>query len=439
MRGRRRPAVILGLLLAAGACRPAPPPAVSADIVGLMSGPSAGFARADGPRPIVFPADEGPHPAYQTEWWYYTGQLFVRDPADEAAPPAWLREADVGDRRRFGFQLTFFRSSLAPERTVAGEATTSANAMTGPNGTATPHGSPAAPTSPTSPLSPTSAWTTDQAYLAHFALTDVAAARFRSAERLGRGALGLAGAVAAPYRVWLGPWFAAARPSAGPRGGHAAADGVRLRANDGPNAIDVTVRPVKPAALHGQNGWSRKGPEAGNASYYYSYTRLAATGVVTTADGVLPVAGGVWMDHEWSTSALADGRVGWDWLSLQLDDGRDIMAFQIRDAAGRPAPESSASLVDARGHVTSLGARDFALTPTGRWTSPRTGAVYPSGWRLTLPGTGDELRLTPLLVDQELSTGFRYWEGAVRVDGTAGGRAVRGRGYVELTGYAIRH
>lgn len=421
---RSRPIAALAgaLACAAAACRPAAPPAVGADIVALMSGPSAGFARADGPRPLAFPADEGAHPAFQTEWWYYTGQLFVRGdgadgdgvttggptPSSASAPPVWPREADVADRRRFGFQLTFFRSSLAPP------------------GTAQP--SPGR----------TSAWTTDQAYLAHFALSDIRAERFRSAERLGRGALGLAGAAAAPYRVWLGPWFAAARPGAGPAGGHAAAHGVRLRAVDGPNAVDVTVRPTKPAALHGRDGWSRKGPEPGNASYYYSFTRLAATGVVTTADGVWPVDGGVWMDHEWSTSALAAGRTGWDWLSLQLDDGRDIMAFQIRDADGRPAPESSASIVDAAGRVTALGERDFALTPTGRWTSPRTGAVYPSGWNLTLPGGADELRLTPLLADQELSTGFRYWEGAVTVDGTAGGARVRGRGYVELTGYAAR-
>lgn len=413
-----RAALAAALVTLAGACRPAAPPAVGADIVGLMSGPAEGYARAVDPTPIALPADEGPHPAYRTEWWYYTGHLFASSDDAPAAPamaaaPAWLAEADADGRRRFGFQLTFFRSSLAPP-TAEAPATSSAPPAAGG----------------------ASAWTTTQAYLAHFAVTDVAAERFHSAERFGRGALGLAGAAADPYRVWVGPWSAAAVASGGPAGGHGAAGGVRLRASDGPVAIDVTLRPAKAPARHGRDGLSAKGPEPGNASYYYSYTRLAATGVVTTAEGAWPVEGGAWMDHEWSTSALAAGRTGWDWLSLQLDDGTDVMAFQIRDAAGAAAPESSGSLVDRAGAVTTLVADAFTLTARGTWRSPRTGARYPAGWRLAAPSAGLDLAITPLLADQELATGFRYWEGAVTAAGTAGGRPVRGRGYVELTGYA---
>lgn len=398
--------------VAGGACRPAAPKAVGADIVGLMSGPAEGFARAVGPTPIALPADEGPHPAYRTEWWYYTGHLFAR-PGAAAAAPAWLAEVDAAGRRRFGFQLTFFRSSLAPP---------------------TDDAAPAASAVPAARAA--SAWTTTKAYLAHFTVTDVAADRFHSAERFARGALGLAGAAADPYRVWVGPWSAAAPAVGGPAGGHGAAGGVRLRASDGPVAIDVTLRPVKAPARHGRDGLSVKGPEPGNASFYYSYTRLTATGVVTTAAGTWPVEGGAWMDHEWSTSALAAGRTGWDWLSLQLDDGTDVMAFQIRDAAGAAAPESSGSLVDRTGAVTTLASDAFALTPRGTWRSPRTGARYPAGWRLAAPAAGLDLAITPLVADQELATGFRYWEGAVTAVGTAGGRSVRGRGYVELTGYA---
>lgn len=433
---RVRTFALAALAALAGACRPAAPPPVSADIVGLMSGPAEGYARALGPTPIALPADEGPHPAYRTEWWYYTGHLFARaedasgrgadgrrgpaaGPSDgaeagaDAPQPPWLAEADAGGRRRFGFQLTFFRSTLAPP----------------PDGAA----SDVPAESSTATATVASAWTTDQAYLAHFTVTDVAAGRFHSAERLARGALGLAGAAAAPYRVWVGPWSAAAGDGAG---GHAGTGGVRLRAADGPVAIDVTLRPVKAPARHGRDGLSRKGPGDGNASYYYSYTRLAATGVVTTAAGSWPVEGGAWMDHEWSTSALAADRTGWDWFSLQLDDGTDLMAFQIRDAAGRPAPESSGSLVDRTGGVETLAADDFTIAPRGAWRSPRTGARYPSGWRLTAPAAGIDLVVTPLADDQELSTGFRYWEGAVTAAGTAGGRPIRGRGYVELTGYA---
>ncbi len=399
--------------LAAG-CRPARPgDGGGADVVDYLSarGGDAGFARASGPGPIRFPADEGPHPEYQTEWWYYTGNLAA---------------ADGG--RRFGFQLTFFRRALAPDA----------------GGTARP-----------------SRWAASQAYLAHFTVTDVAAGRFHSAERLARGGAGLAGAAADPFEVWVESWSAglargpgpavavpastARRPDAGmpapsARRGVADSDGfsgpVRLAAADGPVAIDLELRPAKPPALHGDAGYSRKGPEPGNASYYYSYTRLGATGTVTTADGAFAVRGLAWMDHEWSTSALAPSQVGWDWFSLQLEDGRELMAFQLRERGGGIAPESSGSLVDRDGAVTPLGREDFAIVPTGRWTSPRSGGEYPSGWRLTVPAAGLDLAVAPLVRDQELDVGFKYWEGAVRVSGTRDGAPVAGHGYVELTGYA---
>ncbi|RIL11816.1 carotenoid 1,2-hydratase [bacterium] len=380
--GAAAAAVATAAVLAPG-CRPAPADGVgSADVVDYLSARTGteGFARAAGPRPIRFPADEGPHEAFQTEWWYYTGNL-----------------AAVDDGRRFGFQLTFFRRALAP----------------------------AAGTTPRP-----SRWSTSQVYLAHFTVTDAAAGRFHSGERLARGGAGLAGAAADPFKVWVEAWSAALDT-------HAAAAPVRLTAADGPAAIDLALRPIKPPALHGDAGYSRKGPEPGNASYYYSYPRLDATGTVTTADGVFDVAGLAWMDHEWSTSALAPTQVGWDWFSLQLDDGREVMVFQLREGDGGIAPESSGSLIGRDGAVTPLGRADFGLTPTGRWTSPRTGGVYPSGWRLTVPAAGLDVAVEPLVRDQELDVGFKYWEGAVRVSGTGGdGRPVAGHGYAELTGYA---
>lgn len=357
--------------------RPAAPAEYSANVVSFLaeSPDQAGFARAMAPRPIAFPGDAGPHPAYQTEWWYYTGNL-----ADAAGA-------------RYGFQLTFFRRALAP----------------------------AAPKRP-------SAWGTNQVYLAHFAVTDVAGGAFHSAERLARGAAGLAGAQANPFRVWVEDWSA--------EGAGAVEGRLRLRATDGPVAIDLVLDPAKPAALHGDAGLSQKGPEPGNASFYYSYSRLDARGGITTATGAHAVTGRAWMDHEWSTSALAADQVGWDWFSLQLDDGRELMLFQIRAADGGVAAESSGSLIDAEGTVTRLDRSAFTLAVTERWTSPRTGGDYPAGWRLRVPTAALDLTVTPLAADQELSTGLRYWEGAVQVAGTAGGRPVGGHGYVELTGYA---
>jgi len=325
----------------------------------------------------VFPADAGAHPGFQTEWWYYTGNL-----ADAAGA-------------RYGFELTFFRRALAatmpPRR---------------------------------------SAWGTRDVYLAHLALTDVAGRTFHSAERTARGGLGLSGAQADPFHVWVESWSAL--------GGSAAAgdETVRLTAADGPVALALDLTPAKVPARHGRDGLSQKGPEPGNASYYYSYPRLAASGTLTTATGAQAVEGTAWMDHEWSTSALSTDQGGWDWFALQLDDGTELMLYQIREKSGGSAPESSGSLVDRVGAVTPLAPAAFRIQPTASWTSPRTGAQYPSAWRLAVPGAGLDLTVTPLLADQELSTGVRYWEGAVRVDGIRQGRPVGGYGYVELTGYA---
>lgn len=355
---------------------------ISASPVGFLSaGPQdQAYARVTGPLPLRFPRDHGPHPEYRTEWWYLTGNLAA------------------ADGERFGFQATFFRNAVTPERAAAERR---------------------------------SAWAANQVYLAHFAVTDVEGAAFASDERLERGALGLAGAVAEPFAVWVGGWSV---ERSGPEG-----SAFRLRASTAATAADLTLRPAKPLVLHGRDGYSPKGPQAGNASMYVSYTRLEATGTLTTARRAARVAGLAWMDHEWSTSALdAGSQTGWDWFSLQLDDGVDLMLFQIREAGGGVAQVSSGTLVDPAGGTRHIERHEFAVVPRGAWRSPRTGAEYPAGWRLTVSGRGldVDLEVEPLLADQELSTFIRYWEGAVRVTGRAGGRPVTGHGYVELTGYA---
>jgi predicted secreted hydrolase len=380
------------------------PAGFSADVVAYLSDPGAeGFAEVTGPRALRFPEDAGAHPEYQTEWWYYTGNL--ADP----------------DGRRFGFQLTFFRRALAPA------------------GDQPPR---------------ESAWASEQIYLAHFALSDVEAGRFHSAERLARGALGLAGAEASPFRVWVEDWSAegatvgdrsvaeeTADVGSGVEGSgrvdvaEDGSGGLRLRASEGPVSIDLELAPVKPPALHGDRGFSPKGEEPGNASFYYSYSRLAGGGRITTEGGSHAVEGLAWMDHEWSTSALAEQQVGWDWFSLQLDDGREVMAFQLRESGGGISSASSGSVIAADASVSRLGREDFTIEPLGRWTSPRSGAVYPSAWRLRIPQEAIDLEIQPLIEDQELDLNLRYWEGAVRVSGRSAGRPIAGYGYVELTGY----
>ncbi len=349
-----------------------------------LSGSAAqGFTRVTGPLALDFPRDDGPHPAFQTEWWYYTGNL--------TAP---------ADGRRFGFQLTFFRRALRPLSAL--------------------------------PTADDSAWRADQVYLAHFAVTDVAANRFVSAERLQRDALGLSGARADPFRVWTDDWSAEREGTATTR------PVTLLRARDGDTGLDLRLEPLKDRVLHGEQGFSPKGPEPGNASMYVSFTRLGAVGKIQSAGRELPVTGLAWMDHEWSTSALGADQLGWDWFSLQLDDGRDVMLFQLRQADGAVAAGSSGSLIAADGGLRRLKAGDFGLTVTDRWTSPRSGARYPAGWRLTIPAEGLDLTLEPQLADQELAVGLRYWEGSVRVTGRGADGPVAGYGYAELTGYAGR-
>lgn len=364
----------LAFLLACGGGERPPEVRASLSVAEALAGGDEGFLLALEPRVFRFPADHGPHPGFRTEWWYFTGNL----------------EAAGG--RRFGFQLTFFRNQLVPQ--------------------APRRASP---------------WAAEAVWMAHFALTDAAGRRFHAFERFARGAAGLAGARGGPFRVWLEDWRAVS-----------SGDGftpLRLEAAAGEVALDLTLEAAKPPVLQGDSGLSRKGPEPGNASYYYSLTRMPARGTVTVAGEAVPVTGLAWMDREWSTSVLSPGQVGWDWFSLQLDDGRDLMFYRLRRDDGSPDPRSAGSLVAADGSRRPLSADEVVLEVLERWESPASGALYPARWRLALPREGLELTVEPLLAGQELDLTFRYWEGAVAVTGASRGRPVSGRGYVELTGY----
>lgn len=343
----------------------------------LAGSDTTGYERALEPRPFSFPADHGPHPGFRTEWWYVTGNLTSTDGRD------------------FGFQLTFFRNALASRRPDTD-----------------------------------SDWGTNQAYMAHFTVTDVARRTFHAYERFDRGAAGLAGAQAVPLRVWLGDWSLRDTP---PR-----TFPLRLDADADGYAVHLRLDQEKPPVPQGEHGLSRKGPEPGNASYYYSYTRLSASGTLSAAFDTLSVQGTAWLDREWSTSVLPAGVVGWDWLALQLDDGWDLMLYRLRREDGSADSLSAGMLVDPDGSYAPLAwGEDVTMERTASWTSPVDGAVYPSGWRVTLPRRKWDLSVQPRLRDQELDVSFRYWEGAVAVHGTGeSGGSVDGRGYVELTGYA---
>jgi predicted secreted hydrolase len=369
------PALLLAALVYLRAGRDSKAPAAESLSVSQALGgvPQQGFARALAPRPFSFPEDHGPHPAYKTEWWYYTGNLATRQ------------------GRRFGYQLTFFRLALAPHAPKR-----------------------------------QSRWAADQIYMAHFALTDVDGKRFTSAERFSRAALGLAGAGGAPLSVWLEDWSVrqtAAEPWS-----------VKLAAVDSGVSIDLDLKSSKPVVLNGERGLSRKGGEPGNASYYYSIPRLASRGTIRLAGEQFQVTGVSWLDREWSTSALSPDQAGWDWFALQLDDGRDLMYYQLRKTDGSADPFSGGTLVAADGSAKRLSREQLQLTPTQWWTSPASKIRYPSRWHLAVPGERIDLEVAPRLPNQELLTSFRYWEGAVAVKGMNAFTS-DGTGYLEMTGY----
>jgi len=343
----------------------------------------AGFRSVDGPCHLRFPADHGAHPGFRTEWWYYTGNV----------------TASSGER--FGFQLTFFRRQLRPDAAVRDW----------------PH--------------PASAWRTNQIFLAHAALTDLAHEQHFMAERVRRESLGMAGAVTDERgtRVFLGSWEAAITP-----GGHT------LRMADPAFGLTLDLAPTQGPVAHGEEGYSRKGDRPEQASCYYSFPRLAVSGRVRVDTTSYPVTGLGWMDHEFSTAPLAEGIAGWDWFSIQLDDGRELMLYLLRRSEGGWQGASSGSLIDGQGRAVHLTLSDVEARVTRRWTSPATGAAYPLGWEIILPGRNLKLNLAACLDDQEMitsgSTGVTYWEGCIDVKGSDGGAPLSGRGYMELTGYA---
>lgn len=340
---------------------------------------TSGFNKAIEPRVFSFPADHGPHDGYAVEWWYFTGNL------------------TASNGRELGYQFTLFRSAIVP---------------------------------PTDDTPASSAWLSDAAFMGHLAVTDVTGQRFFAHERFSREAIGLAGAQAAPFRVWLDDWQVQSDDPAVQR--------MRLVASEGEIGLDLMLDSSQPPLLQGDAGLSQKSAGVGNASYYYSMTRMPTTGQMTIAGEVYTVTGNSWMDREWSTSALADDQEGWDWFALHFADGSDMMIYHLRRTDGTSDPYSAGIYRRADGQVVRLKSADIAFVPQGSWQSPHTGGVYPAAWQIQIAPLDLTMTVTPAIADQELQVTVRYWEGAVRVQGEMAGTPVTGVGYLEMTGYADR-
>jgi predicted secreted hydrolase len=330
-------------------------------------------------RVLSFPRDHAAHPTFQTEWWYYTGHLRTTDGDD------------------YGFQLTFFQ-----RRVDEG-----------------------------SWLSAPSQWSPQHLYMAHFAVSDKQRRRLVFSEKINRPTLGLAGADEERLRVWNDDWRA---ELLGPY--H------HLQAAMDECTINLILLPEKGPVLHGIDGVSQKGGSKGNASHYYSFTRLKTDGVLQVRGVAKDVTGVSWMDHEFGSSQLEATQVGWDWFSVQLDNRTELMVYLLRHEDGRIDPHSSGTLVHPGGQAEHLRQDMIEVVALGKWTSPRSGVTYPQGWELRVSQAGLNLRLTPVFPDQELdtksSTRVVYWEGKVQVEGSHDGQTVGGSGYVELVGYKTK-
>ncbi|MGB1249696.1 MAG: lipocalin-like domain-containing protein [Candidatus Promineifilaceae bacterium] len=356
--------------------------APTSSVVASLSAPAAdGFAKATEANNIEFPRDLGPHNDYQTEWWYYTGNL----------------ASETG--REFGFQFTIFRRALElPQPNAEND----------------------------------SNWRTDQVYLVHFTVSDIENGAFYHSERYSRGGAGLSGAQASPYRVWVDDWSV-----------DELADGTIQMSASGaqssegePYALNLNLTQTMAPVLHGKGGLSAKSLEAGNASYYYSLIQQQAVGTVQVGDETIEVRGKAWKDHEYSTSVLSEGALGWDWFSLQFDDGSALMLFEIRKAGGQVEAASSGTFVYPDGRTVDLALGDWELAVDRRWKSPNTDGNYPVAWQLEIPEVKLSIGGEAKMDNQELTlTTGAYWEGAVEFEGVREGAAISAEGYIEMTGY----
>jgi len=344
---------------------------------------SQDFKRALPGRTFSFPQDHFSHPEFKTEWWYFSGHLYDQE------------------KKSYGYQLTFFRTGLKRETQTK------------------------------------SKWSIQNLYFAHLGVTDESKKRFEYREKISRGSLGEAGASSyereeRPFRVWVEDWFL--------EGKGAAMRDHSLRGGNQDFGIELLLTPEKKPVIHGQNGISQKAEGEGYASHYYSITRLKTEGKIFLKKKEIPVQGRSWMDHEFGSTQLRGYQIGWDWFGIQLENGVDLMIYQIRHRDGKTDPYSSGTIIFSDGSQQHLPLKEFQIEVLERWKSKKTGATYPSEWRIVVPGHRIELMLTPTVKDQELitqeSTRVTYWEGSVKVEGKYQGQRVRGMGYVELTGYA---
>ena len=323
-----------------------------------------------------WPRDHSVHPDFKTEWWYLTGNLRTTE------------------GRRFGYQATFFRQGMrAPGNRAAVRSRFVMNDMK----------------------------------FGHFTVTDPRTGQFFFSQQFVRGAFGEAGFGDGARLAWLGDWTLGLETDGA----------MRLRVEDQGRTLELRMESAKPWVVHGEGGVSRKAKAEGHASHYYSGTRMRSRGTLRLDGREIPVDGESWFDHEWATNQLAPGQSGWDWFSVQMDDGTELMIYRLRRKDGGVDAASAGSFIGSAGKVSHLRLGEFRLTATRFWESAKTHGRYPIGWRVEVPGLGIDLEVSTPVEQQELALEpVAYWEGMIDVRGTNAGHPVHGHGYLELTGYA---
>lgn len=326
-----------------------------------------------------FPRDLYDHPSYQTEWWYFTGNLHSKR------------------GKHYGFELTFFRS-YQPTNAPAGQ----------------PQFIPI--------------------IFADLGVSDLDGQQFFFYKAVAPQTPPFASITESPWIIQLGEWTLSEPETIwGP---------FQLHALHGDFGVDLALAPEVPPVLNGPKGLFVLDTVQGPEDYeYYSIPRLKATGSIEVNGQTIPVDGLAWNDHEFFNLAPGQGFPSWDWFSIQLDDKSSIMLYGLRLPNGDFNPDSRGTFVSADGKVTHLQPGDFTLVPGQTWHSPATGADYPITWTISIPRLAIELEMSTPLADQEMAataTGASptYWEGASRYRGTREGRCVEGKGYLEMLGYA---
>ncbi len=344
-------------------------------IAKIMNSSKTGFKQASEVITFKFPEDYAAHNEYKIEWWYFTGNV------------------QTEDGHKFGYQFTIFRNGLSFDTTR------------------------------------NSSFSSNNLYLAHFAISDITNNKFYFTEKTVREAVDLAGTTVSPFRVFIENWEIKAKFN----NYNYLMPEFSIVAKDSNFAIDLTLTPQKKMVLHGNQGLSDKSYEKGNSSYYYSFTNLKTEGNISIGDESFQIEGKSWFDREFSTSALSVNQRGWNWFSLQLEDSTEIMCFELRDNQNKQ-DFAKGTYISSDGKTEFIKATDFTITPVSYFTS-NTGTKYPSKWKFEYKTQNIFLEIETQIPNQELNVFTKYYEGSVKFKGTKNNRKIAGSGYVELTGY----